>query len=463
MSRLSTQLYHRCRNTFLECHEFDSNASLKAVFVTSDLRPFRNRIPDTGSKTERVEACLALLIERYLSDGRAVLPLFVAALRDRYTLGDALHDELEKLAREVSAAYTEVDEPFEGGPSKDTLQKTGELKAQSSSKHQPQPPTSTIQIQDNLGEREPPEQKNSTGQNLILLATGVLGFLTGVLGNLFAAWIQQDVLRNTFTWISIISIILLTIAGLIAGVLLQRFTRPIQIKRSVYWWLTAVVTGVVILVLFLAWQSVIEEPPKPPTVYYVIDATEKMAPLFDEVLDLVQMTISTMPNKAKIGLRVYGGQLSGVTGCSDTKQLLKLNTYENISATLDTALLPIEPRGNGGLTGAMLETLYGDLAKETEPIRILIITSGVDYQCELPESGILESRANDLGSKRDITIFSIGNLDPRTEAALNSYAAAFKGKHFNRNTPDDLRPAIETFVNYGSNYLVEHPPTPPAQ
>ena len=100
------------------------------------------------------------------------------------------------------------------------------------------------------------------------------------------------------------------------------------------------------------------------------------------------------------------------------------------------------------------------MAEEADSLKLIIITSGVDYECDLPESGILESRVSSLKTDTDITIFSIGKLDPRTQKALNSYATAFTGKHFNRKTPADLAPAIKTFVNYGSNYLVEHLPTP---
>jgi hypothetical protein len=91
------ELHRQCRVTILKCSEFDTNASLQAVFVTNELRPFRSRLPEASSKSERVDACLAFLMDKRLSDGRSVLPLFLAALRDRYQTGDALRDELETL------------------------------------------------------------------------------------------------------------------------------------------------------------------------------------------------------------------------------------------------------------------------------------------------------------------------------------------------------------------------------
>lgn len=103
MSGLSTELYNRCRTTLLQCSEFDTNASLRAVFVTDELHPFRSWLPEAASKSERVDACLAHLLDKRLSDGRTVLPLFLAALRDRYSPGDDLRDELAALVEAVRA------------------------------------------------------------------------------------------------------------------------------------------------------------------------------------------------------------------------------------------------------------------------------------------------------------------------------------------------------------------------
>jgi hypothetical protein len=49
-----------------------------------------------------------------------------------------------------------------------------------------------------------------------------LNFLAGVLGNLLAAWIQQDVLGNVFTFPRIAAISFLTMVVLVTGVLMQR-------------------------------------------------------------------------------------------------------------------------------------------------------------------------------------------------------------------------------------------------
>jgi len=104
MPGLSNELYNRCRTTLLKCSEFDTDAVLRAVFVTADLQPFRSGLPETASKDGRVAACLDYLLPKRLSDSRPVLPVFLATLRARYQPGDALRDELTTLAESVESA-----------------------------------------------------------------------------------------------------------------------------------------------------------------------------------------------------------------------------------------------------------------------------------------------------------------------------------------------------------------------
>jgi hypothetical protein len=105
MPGLSSELYNRCRTILLKCSEFDSNASLRTVFATDELYPFHDRLPVAANKSERVDKCLEFLLDKCLSNGRPVLPLFLAALRDRYQEGDALRDELETLV--VAVQFSE--------------------------------------------------------------------------------------------------------------------------------------------------------------------------------------------------------------------------------------------------------------------------------------------------------------------------------------------------------------------
>jgi hypothetical protein len=108
MSRLSKELYQRCQTTLLKCSEFDNDTSIVGVFVTDELRPFRDRLPAAVSKVDRVGRCLDFLLDQRLGDGQPVLPLFLEALCERYQEGDALRDELWSLASEIRARDSEI-------------------------------------------------------------------------------------------------------------------------------------------------------------------------------------------------------------------------------------------------------------------------------------------------------------------------------------------------------------------
>jgi 3',5'-cyclic AMP phosphodiesterase CpdA len=112
MPELPSELHQRCRSTFLKCSEFNRDASLRAVFVTAELRPFQHGLPEAASKKDRVAQCLDFLLPKRLSDGRPLLPLFLTALRNKYEPGDALRDELETLFQDVQSVLNSSNPPF---------------------------------------------------------------------------------------------------------------------------------------------------------------------------------------------------------------------------------------------------------------------------------------------------------------------------------------------------------------
>jgi len=103
---LPPELTTHCRETLLRCSEFDNHNSLRAAFVTAELRIFQNDLPECSTKSDRVSQTLAYLIPQRLTDNRPVLPLFLVELRNRRYEGDALHDELDQLRTEVDQALT---------------------------------------------------------------------------------------------------------------------------------------------------------------------------------------------------------------------------------------------------------------------------------------------------------------------------------------------------------------------
>lgn len=101
MAGLSSDLLRRCHTILLNCGEFDDHASLQALFVRTELTAYRDRLPQTSDRHERVGQAVHFLLDRHLGDQRPVFPIFLEALRDRYDPQDAQYLELEGLRSEV--------------------------------------------------------------------------------------------------------------------------------------------------------------------------------------------------------------------------------------------------------------------------------------------------------------------------------------------------------------------------
>jgi len=102
--RLPPELDKQCFSLFSQCEEFDSIESLYAVFVTTELAPFANGLPErAGSRRAFVTQVKSFLLEKHLADGRVLLLPFLDTLRGRYAQEDALHGELNDLYQRVLA------------------------------------------------------------------------------------------------------------------------------------------------------------------------------------------------------------------------------------------------------------------------------------------------------------------------------------------------------------------------
>lgn len=115
MNSLSDDLANRCRTVLLKCDEFESNASLRAVFVTPELAPFRSSLSEADNRGSRVDMCLAFLMDKQINDGRLAFSFFLAVLRGRRFPSDYLYGELEDLENQVSQEPGQikvVDIPF---------------------------------------------------------------------------------------------------------------------------------------------------------------------------------------------------------------------------------------------------------------------------------------------------------------------------------------------------------------
>ncbi|KYC37020.1 hypothetical protein WA1_46090 [Scytonema hofmannii PCC 7110] len=104
---IPNHFYTRCRNVLLQCEEFDTNAKLRAIFITEKLNPFSLGLPEATNITERVDLCLNYLLQKRHSSGEPVFPIFLEVLRDRYLEGNALREELTQCMEEAKQIWKE--------------------------------------------------------------------------------------------------------------------------------------------------------------------------------------------------------------------------------------------------------------------------------------------------------------------------------------------------------------------
>jgi len=89
-------LINRCYAVLARCDQFSSLHSLRAVFVSEELLPFRDRLRDAHSLDERVRLNVDYLLYQKTTDGRHIFTLFLQALRPSSEI-DALYGDLEDL------------------------------------------------------------------------------------------------------------------------------------------------------------------------------------------------------------------------------------------------------------------------------------------------------------------------------------------------------------------------------
>lgn len=99
--RLSGELHKSCFDALLQCDEFNSYESLRAVFVIEELRAYQDGLPQGRNPQDRVSQTINYLVPRRLSDGRPVFTIFLAELRKRRRPGDVLYDTLSRLINQT--------------------------------------------------------------------------------------------------------------------------------------------------------------------------------------------------------------------------------------------------------------------------------------------------------------------------------------------------------------------------
>lgn len=95
---IPSQLYQRLRVTLLRCGPFDSDSSVRPLFVDSRISSWRHSLPSRDNAAARVQAVIDELWKHESAEGENALVLFLRVLRDQTPRGDACYGQLDALA-----------------------------------------------------------------------------------------------------------------------------------------------------------------------------------------------------------------------------------------------------------------------------------------------------------------------------------------------------------------------------
>jgi V8-like Glu-specific endopeptidase len=84
-----------------ECDQLRSDSKLSAVFITEELRPWKDGLPEAGSVTERVDLVISYLVDKRRKSGENALVLFLKTIGESIDIEDDRHDQLLTLADQI--------------------------------------------------------------------------------------------------------------------------------------------------------------------------------------------------------------------------------------------------------------------------------------------------------------------------------------------------------------------------
>jgi hypothetical protein len=103
MDGIPGDLYGRVQSALLRCGPFDSDRTLRPLFVDARLSAWRDLLPEAGSRVERAQAVIDALSQRANPAGDNALALLLRVLAENTQPGDACQGQLMALAQEVAA------------------------------------------------------------------------------------------------------------------------------------------------------------------------------------------------------------------------------------------------------------------------------------------------------------------------------------------------------------------------
>ncbi len=116
MDGIPGDLYGRVQAALLRCGPFDSDRTLRPLFVDARLSAWRDLLPEAGNRVERVRAVIDALSTRANPNGDNALVLLLRVLAENTPLGDACREQLAALAEEVAAVVHSNVRPAAAAP-----------------------------------------------------------------------------------------------------------------------------------------------------------------------------------------------------------------------------------------------------------------------------------------------------------------------------------------------------------
>jgi hypothetical protein len=273
------------------------------------------------------------------------------------------------------------------------------------------------------------------------LITQLLYTIIGVIILAVANVIVRNLLPDfADDYINIFSGILLLI---ILGLAWLRFTKRPGAKG---WSLVIVIATTLILIVgvgYFVWSTLAEQR----TVYFMIDASEHMKDVFEEVSPRIKLNTLTVPDKVDVGLAVFGGSVGGKVGCDDIEELVppspKQNSVPEVSRAVDL-LTQVKPSGVGNLHGAVLFAI-SRLAGRRGVQRVTVITSGLDKRCSNLDRAALDTAAAQKKVELELVVLTVGNISESDKADLQNYAS--RRIYINAKTPDELPSKLQVILS----------------
>jgi len=266
----------------------------------------------------------------------------------------------------------------------------------------------------------------------------LIGFLADLVGlGLIPEWSSLSWLY-TFRNPVVDAIRFFLIAGALSIFIFIKISKEPKLANII----TILTTLVIFLGLYWFTLLILREP---RTIYFVVDASEQMEGLLNDVQGRVELKTMTIPRLVETGLTVFGGRLSGKNDCDDsTEQVAPMPKEKSVPEIIDAlnSLTKIRPGGFGGMQNALTQVL-GNFANREGQQEIIVITGGIDHRCEELDRQSLDKLANKDNIDYVITVLTIPGISESDQRTLENFAGE---GYITLKSKDDLAQVINDII-----------------